>query len=299
MPRSSRRLVTGAVLGLAVCAAGLVSAPAALAAPAPLPTPVVTPSTFVLGETTSFTVAFAGCLQDTGGELPGIFYVTNDLDGLPVSNGGQVPASGNVTFDDRVPLAVPGTYQLLATCDRYTQDQAYPPVTITVVRPGSAVAGPATATPTTTAPAPATATVSTTNGVTTITAAPGQSLTPGTPAAPGRQYQLNLTGYAPGEVTTWSLHSTPVALGTRTAGADGTLSAALTIPAGIEAGAHELRVTRADGTVVRYPITVGGPELAYTGTDVQVPLTAGLALLGAGAGLLVVTRRRKAVADQA
>jgi LPXTG-motif cell wall-anchored protein len=286
MPRSSRRLVTGAFLGLAVCAAGLVAAPAALAAPAPLPTPVVTPSTFVLGETKTFTVSFAGCLQDTGGELPGIHYSSDVGEVFGLGNGGEVPAGGSLTFDDVVPLTVPGTYQLLGTCDRYTQDQAYPPVTITVVRPGSAAA-------------PATATVTTTNGITTVTAAPGQSLTPATPAVPGRKYQLNLTGYAPGEVTTWSLHSTPVALGSRTAGADGTLSAALTIPSGIEPGSHELWVTRADGTVVRYPIAVGGPELAYTGSDVEVPLTAGLALLGAGAGLLAVTRRRKAVADPA
>src|SRR3569833_1550101 len=197
MPRSSRRLIAGVLVGLGVTAAGLIAAPAASAAPAPLPTPVVTFSTFVLGETKTFTVTFAGCFQDTSTRLPGIGYTSNDPDGLALGNGGQVSADGTITITDRMPTAVPGTYQLLATCDRYTQDQAYPPVTITVVKPGGAASS---ATPA----APATATVTTKNGVTTVTAAPGQSLTPAKPAVPGQKYQLNLTGYTPNEVTTWT-----------------------------------------------------------------------------------------------
>ena len=138
--------------------------------------------------------------------------------------------------------------------------------------------------------------------VTTVTAAPGQSLTPAKPAVPGQKFELNLTSYAPGEATTWVLHSTPRPLGTFTADASGILSAALTIPQGVEAGAdHELHVTRADGSVVIYPIRIAAAEksLAYTGTDVTVPLVLDGSLVVAGAGVLVAARRRSAGATQA
>lgn len=295
-----RRIAAGALASAAVTAPLLLATPAQ-AAPAPLPTPVVTPSTFVLGETKTFTVTLSGCSQDTGTRPPGVAFTTDDQDGLGISDASEA-VNGGYTFEEPVPDAVPGTYRLLATCDRYSQDQAYPPVTITVVRPSTAAPSrptapvPATASPT----APnRQATVTTTNGRTTVTAAPAQSLTPTAPAVPGRAYQLALTGYSPGERTSWTLHSTPRALGTYTADASGTLATSLTIPTDVPAGRHELRVTRADGSVVTYPVEVGGPELAYTGTSIAVPLTLGAGLVGMGAVLLLVTRRRKAVVGRA
>ncbi|SOD92905.1 LPXTG-motif cell wall anchor domain-containing protein [Blastococcus haudaquaticus] len=72
------------------------------------------------------------------------------------------------------------------------------------------------------------------------------------------------------------------------------------MPAGAPAGAHTLKVTRADGSVVSYPVTVaaGGKQLASTGADVTAPLVGGLALVLVGAGAMVVARRRSGAAAQ-
>ncbi|WP_235003075.1 LPXTG cell wall anchor domain-containing protein [Blastococcus haudaquaticus] len=59
-------------------------------------------------------------------------------------------------------------------------------------------------------------------------------------------------------------------------------------------------MTRADGSVVSYPVTVaaGGKQLASTGADVTAPLVGGLALVLVGAGAMVVARRRSGAAAQ-
>ncbi|CCG04593.1 LPXTG cell wall anchor domain-containing protein [Blastococcus saxobsidens] len=127
------------------------------------------------------------------------------------------------------------------------------------------------------------------------TVAPGATLTPERAAVPGETRYLRLTGYLPLEQVTLVLHSTPQHLGTLTADAAGILTVPFTAPAGTAAGAHNLVVTRADGTTVTYPLTVAAaakPLLADTGADVTVPLVLGGVLVLAGAGTIVAARRR-------
>ena len=291
---SARRYAAGALAVAAASAALLLSPSAASASTISNPTaPVVSPSTVTSSQQT-FEVSGSGCFASPGGSAPSVVISSPDIE---IGDGVAVEPDGTWRIERQwVPRQyAPGTYRLHLVCDDYISKTAYPVVTITL-------AGPTTAAPTTAAPttaAPSTASVTVKRGVTVVTAAPGQSLTPASPAVPGRAYQLNLTGYTPGEKTTWTLHSTPRALGSYTADASGTLSTPLTIPADAEAGRHELWVTRADGSVVKYPVEVGGPELAYTGTSVAVPLSLGTGLVAVGAVLVVATRRRKAVADQA
>jgi hypothetical protein len=286
---SPRRVAAATGFTLAAAAAGLViTAPAAPAATITNPTaPTVSPSTVALDQ--PFTVSGSGCTADHGGLAPSVVISSPDTELL---DGTMVKSDGTWVLKETLHGVAPGTYRLQVVCDDYKGEKAYPVVTVTLPGPGGTTAAP------TTAPA-STATVTTKNGVTTVTAAPGQSLTPTRAAAPGQKFQLNLVGFRGGEVTTWTLHSTPRALGTHTADASGTLVTPLTIPTGVAAGSHELWVTRADGTVVKYPVQVGDPELAYTGADVAVPLTLGLSLLGVGGAMVVATRRRNAAAGQA
>lgn len=75
------------------------------------------------------------------------------------------------------------------------------------------------------------------------------------------------TGFAAGERLELELHSTPVALGTATAGADGSLSQRVTIPASTPAGAHTLVAKRADGSEVSIPLSVASaPSTGADGT---------------------------------
>lgn len=122
-------------------------------------------------------------------------------------------------------------------------------------------------------------------------------------------------GFAPGERVGLTLHSTPVALVTATANADGVVSGTFTVPAAATPGAHEVvaRGTTSDVAVTaafrvlarpaadagRAPAEPGGWDgLAYTGSDVDPvrwSVVAGvLVALGAAltAGVVVVRRRR-------
>jgi len=281
-------LRVAAATGLAVGAAAVgVAFPALALAEDPLPAVTVTPANVAAGS--AFTVSGTECLQlgkDNIGQV--MAYVTTDV--ATVRAATEVAEDGTWSVSLTFPAGTPdGTHKISAECDVYFVTTPYPAASVTV---GAAPAA-------TTAPAKAVVTVK--GGVTSVTAAPGQSLTPDTPAAPGQRFALTLPSFAPNEKTTWVLHSTPRKLGTFTADASGTLSASLTIPAGVEAGNHELRVTRADGSVVTYPIRIAaaGESLAYTGADVTVPLVAGGALLAAGTGILFAARRRSAGASKA
>jgi LPXTG-motif cell wall-anchored protein len=282
---SPLRAVTATGLAAGVAALGLAFPSVALAE---LDLPAVSvPANVAAG--TAFTVSGTGCVQ-LGKDYIGsvIAYVITDVPGMEAVT--EVPEDGNWSVSLTFPAGTTGAHQLTAVCDDYFEPSPYPTATVTV---GSAPTA-------TTTPAKAVVTVK--GGVTSVTAAPGQSLTPDTPATPGQRFALTLPSFAPNEKTTWVLHSTPRTLGTFTADASGTLSASLTIPAGVEAGDHELHVTRADGSVVKYPIRIAaaaGKRLADTGADVTVPLVAGGTLLLAGAGMLFAARRRSAGASQA
>uniref|UniRef100_A0A942SX86 Lamin tail domain-containing protein n=1 Tax=Neobacillus citreus TaxID=2833578 RepID=A0A942SX86_9BACI len=99
--------------------------------------------------------------------------------------------------------------------------------------------------------------------------------------------------YAGDRVDVW-LFSSPVLLGTVTVAVDGTVS--VVVPADVSAGEHRLVVTAADGTVLGWTEVTVDPatgELAFTGAaGLQVGGVVAFLLLAAGAGVLVVRRRR-------
>ncbi|NEK86932.1 hypothetical protein GCU60_14395 [Blastococcus saxobsidens] len=296
MSRSSLARVaaaSGLTLGLALASATL--APAAHAAPAPAApsaAPVVTPASVAAGPATTVTITGTGCTI-SGSTVP-----TTASAGVSfgeMGNGGQVQANtdGTWSINVKLPADLPaGSYPVMAKCLTYygTDLFTYAAQSVTVTAPAAPVK---TATVTKDA-----------KGVVTVTAEPGQSLTPQGPVKVGQRLALRLTGYTPGETAKLVLHSTPRDMGTRTAGADGVLVTDFVAPAGTPAGEHTLKVTSADGTVRSYPVTISAEkltaaELAATGADVTVPLVGGIALVLVGAGVTYVARRRPTGAAQA
>jgi LPXTG-motif cell wall-anchored protein len=275
------RVATTSGLTLGLAAVGLLLAPAALAAPSG---PVVTPGTIQPGDT--YTIAGGGCVttdvaNPVVGAFGGIGYgeMGDGADATPDAQGNW---SVQMTFPADYPA---GTYPIVAGCEYYNGDVDRKDGQLVVA--AAAAASKATVT-------------KASNGVVTVEAAPGQSLTPDAAAAPGEVRMLKLTGYTPGEKVTLVLHSTPKTIGTFTADAHGVVNAKFIVPAGTPAGNHTLKVTRADGSVVSYPVTVAaaGKRLADTGADVTGLLVGGAALVLGGAGALVIARRRTAGAAQ-
>jgi LPXTG-motif cell wall-anchored protein len=279
MSRASlNRLAAGSLLGLVLAGASVVAAPAALAAPA---APALSATTVAQGG--SFTVSGADCAPSTDPANPVAAFAFLDLgEDVPVEVGNMVDPDSDGTWS--MSLTIPagfasGTYDLVAVCADYLGENEllYPTVTLTVG--ASAPAAPA---------APATC------GANCQVVAPGTTLTPGAAVAPGVLRNLALYGYLPFEQVKLVLHSTPRTLGTFTADANGIVVVAFRVPAGTEAGAHTLKVTRADGSIVSYPITIAAAkQLASTGADVTVPLVLGTGLVLAGGGALFLSRRRR------
>ena len=285
------RVATTSGLTLGLAAAGLLLAPAALAAPGG---PVVTPGTIAPGD--SYTISGSGCMSTDDANpvitaFAGIGYGESG-DGEDVMPDAQGNYSVEMTFPADYPA---GTYPVAVGCEYYNGDIDVNEGTLVVALPAS---GPTAAAPTATESKAAVTRAA--NGVVTVTAAPGQSLTPDAAAKPGEVRMLQLSGYTPGEKVTLVLHSTPKTLGTFTADAQGVVTVKFTVPAGTSAGNHTLKVTRADGSVVSYAVTVAaaGKRLADTGADVTAPLFGGAALVLVGAGAMVVARRRNAGAAQ-
>jgi len=127
----------------------------------------------------------------------------------------------------------------------------------------------------------------------------------------GGTLRLTGSGFAPGETAVAVLHSDPVTLGRVTVEPTGRFVLDVRIPVDTPAGEHTVVVTGAiSGTSVGAALTVTAAApgagagstpaatspLAWTGTDGLLALTLlGCALLAAG-GVLVVVRRRRAVA---
>ncbi|WP_116453173.1 LPXTG cell wall anchor domain-containing protein [Blastococcus litoris] len=270
-----RRITTGLLAGLALVAGAVSVAPAAAAAD--LPRPTVSHTSVQANE--YFTVSGSGCVAGPGGTAPWVTITSPDTPEM--GDGMLVLPDGTWSFRETFSAGHPqGTFRLQVTCDDYVTQSKYPLVAVTLG----------------TVPVPAECA----SGCQTV--APGTTLTPDDKGvAPGEKRMLRLSGYLPNEVVTLVLHSTPQNLGTFTADSSGTITVAFTVPAGTPAGAHNLVVTRADGTTVTYPVTVAkaGPRLASTGADVTVPLVLGGGLVLAGAGALVVARRRSQGAAQA
>ncbi|TQN41882.1 LPXTG-motif cell wall-anchored protein [Blastococcus colisei] len=282
MPRPFlTRLATGSLLGVVLAGASLATAPAAGAAPS---TPVLSPSSVTAGQ--SFTVSGAGCTPSTDPTNPiaAVAFIDLGPDAqMGIGDGAEPAADGSWTVSLTIPEGFQsGTYDVISGCADYlgTYEFQYPTTTVTVGRPVP--------------PAPATC------GSNCQVVAPGAKLSADRAVVPGELRNLALYGYLPFEQVTLVLHSTPQTLGTFTADANGIVVVAFRAPEGTTAGDHTLKVTRADGSVVSYAITIAAAkeQLASTGADVTVPLMVGGALLAAGGGALVVARRRNAGATQ-
>lgn len=127
----------------------------------------------------------------------------------------------------------------------------------------------------------------------------------------GGQVTVTGSGWRAGSQVTITLLSNPRTLGTAQVDQDGTFSTTVTVPSDVPPGRHTLRLsgTGADGT----PRTVDTrlqvkpaappdeappeqqpPALAATGMNSGLGAAAGLGLLVAGAGALLLARRRQA-----
>ncbi|WP_159810497.1 putative Ig domain-containing protein, partial [Cellulomonas citrea] len=120
--------------------------------------------------------------------------------------------------------------------------------------------------------------------------------------APAQQITVVGSGFAPYSTARVVVYSTPVLLAEVLVGADGTFSAPVTLPNGLEAGAHTLVAYGVDPQGAEHtlsmPVTyaadapTGAASLAATGADVLPLLVLGLACLVLGVGALRLRSRR-------
>jgi LPXTG-motif cell wall-anchored protein len=135
---------------------------------------------------------------------------------------------------------------------------------------------------------------------------PSQPVAPSVTASvgsilPGGTLTIHGTGFTPGEIVDATLHSTPIALGSFTADADGEVDGPVTIPADVEPGEHTIVLAgRTSGVEASVPIEVIGEdadpaqELPATGTATSGLTGAGAALVAVGVALVLVGRPRRA-----
>jgi hypothetical protein len=266
----------------------VLAAPAASAAELRDPT-VSSPATVAPGQ--AYTVSGTGCFASPHGLPPAV-----ELDSLDVDNGTgtMVRGDGTWSIDMEAPTQL-GTYHWSLDCDDYTGHAHYPTVTLTVTADGRPVATPVAAPVAPTPPKPTPAA-----GCAVCTA-----LDSGRPVAPGARMTLRYV-VAPFQQITVVLHSTPRVLGTFTADAHGVVTIPLTVPADVLGSHHLLLVDQHGATVASLPLTVArrtgsagsAGSLAYTGADVALPVTLGTVLVAAGAGAVVLGRRRPGKARQ-
>ncbi|HEU5475634.1 MAG TPA: invasin domain 3-containing protein, partial [Actinophytocola sp.] len=130
-----------------------------------------------------------------------------------------------------------------------------------------------------------------------------------TDAAPGDTQTALGTGFLPGETISGLLESTPVALGTQSAGGDGRVTFSITIPTDITVGTHRVTLTgQASGAVwatfdVVLVATPESPELAatgsgegdlaFTGTNLGALLLLAIVAFALGARLVLAARVRR------
>ncbi|UIN31284.1 hypothetical protein [Microbacterium binotii] len=155
-------------------------------------------------------------------------------------------------------------------------------------------------------PTPTTPTPEPTPEPTTPAPLPSETSTPVTPAASlsvtsvlaGSGVTVTATGLAANEPVEIWIHSTPVQLWTGAADATGALTQAITIPAGIPLGAHQIEVRGATSGSLWLNLTVRGAELAATGADGSAGVGIGAAtLLLGGAAVLLLAKHRRREAD--
>ena len=105
-------------------------------------------------------------------------------------------------------------------------------------------------------------------------------------------------GFAGGSPVTGYIFSTPITLGTAVADAAGRVTLNVTIPATLAPGLHTVELVGADPNgnerVLASPITVAstGGGTAFTGSNTGRDAALGILVIGFGALLLLMTRRR-------
>ncbi|SDC34608.1 alpha-1,6-glucosidases, pullulanase-type [Sanguibacter gelidistatuariae] len=123
-----------------------------------------------------------------------------------------------------------------------------------------------------------------------------------TSVRPGETVTVTGSGFAPGETVQVWIHSTPQLLAARVAGADGTFTAAVTVPVDATVGKHAIRVVGLTSALeASAPLTVvavvgGGGELGTTGFSPIIGV-AGVLLLILGAGVYLTARNRREELD--
>jgi LPXTG-motif cell wall-anchored protein len=267
------------MLTLATGLVGLVLAPSASAADSS----VVKVSTMTVDQGEKFTVSGTGCAQ-VNDDYPPLAFVMSE-NGEIVEEA-EPTADGSWSITTSFPEDTPaGKISMVAGCDQdYVEGQVvgfpYQEWTMTVGQPAGAVRGVEANTPGTKA--------ETTDKTTTS-------------SAPGQKVVRVIAGFQPHEWVTLTMHSTPTTVGRFQADANGVVTAEFTVPAGTPVGTHTFVYEGDQGTYFQesFTVTAGGKKLAYTGADMTVPLTLGIGLVAAGAGALVVSRRRTAGAAQA
>ena len=309
LSRSRIAVATGLTVGTA--AAGLLLAPAAFAAatdPYPYqgtPTLVVTPDRVHEGETVQISgdKCIAVNAQD---QVAVIVYLDGDVTD-PHATAVAVepdPTQGTWSLPHRFGAGTSGEHHVYARCDHYNiasgqrTNRDYAPVPVTVTPAVVATPAPTPSSSPTTSAAPfVPGAKPNTPGI----AVRSAGSTAGDAAAPGQKVVKVLKGFQPREVVTLVLHSTPVTLGTFTADADGVVTAEFTLPAGTPLGQHTLAYSGAANSYFEEPLTLtaDGKSLAYTGANIELPLIGGIVLVVAGAGALVLGRRRSTGAVQA
>ncbi|MDR6200871.1 hypothetical protein QE374_002780 [Microbacterium sp. SORGH_AS428] len=163
------------------------------------------------------------------------------------------------------------------------------PFTVTAVTPTPEP------TPTTPEPTPEPTTPAPQPSETTAPATPTASLS-ATSVPAGGGVTVTATGLASNEPVELWIHSTPIQLWTGTADGSGALTQAITIPADLPLGAHQVEVRGAASGSLWLNISVRGAELAATGVDGSVGAGLGIGaatLLLAGAAVLLLAKHRR------
>ena len=272
---TTSRLATAGMLTLATGLAGLVLAPSASAATTLDP---VTLSATTVEPGESFTISGTDCISPADAEYDAVAGVMSQ-DG-DIYEEAEPAADGSWSITTAFPKDLAAGDQLMvAYCDWYTDGASYGEFTIKVGGEVGVIRGVEANTP---------GTKPVTTDKTTTSSAPGQKVV------------RVIAGFQPHEWVTLTMHSTPTVVGKFQADANGVVTAEFTLPAGTPAGTHTFVYEGDAGTYFQesFTVTAGGKKLAYTGADMTVPLTLGLGLVVAGAGALVVSRRKTAGAPQ-
>jgi titin len=121
--------------------------------------------------------------------------------------------------------------------------------------------------------------------------------------APGAPITIVAEGYRPGSTVTILIYSEPVKLGSAIADANGRISATVTVPSTFAPGSDhtiEAQGIRPDGAPLTRSVHVAlaapdatGGSLASTGVRVAEMTGLGVAIIGTGWLILMMTRRRR------